>query len=83
MLRLLTAMGVLMLLLALGACGDKSEPVEAGVSRQLAEARAGLLSNINYRLRFDIPEDVDLVSSTPCLFRTAPALRFPCLTSLT
>ena len=44
-------------LVFLTACRDEVHPVDAGVSQQLAQNRAGLLSNLNYRLRFDIPAD--------------------------
>ena len=48
---------LLLLLLALSAAGRglASPTIEPGVSLELAKHRAGIVSHINYRLRFNIP----------------------------
>ena len=43
----------------LSACGDTELAVDSGVSLQLTQHRAAKISNLNYRLRFDIPADPD------------------------
>ena len=37
------------------ACGPEPAAVEPGVSLELAQHRSGIISNLNYRLLFDIP----------------------------
>ena len=37
------------------ACGPEPAAVEPGVSLELAQHRSGIISNLNYRLSFDIP----------------------------
>ena len=44
---------------AMIGCSGREVPVEPGVSRELARHRAGLISNLHYALRFDIPADID------------------------
>jgi aminopeptidase N len=53
--RYLAALAVL----AVSACSDSGPPVAAGVSRALAEQRAAVISDLNYRLHFDIPADTE------------------------
>ena len=48
---------VLVAALLASACGQPPLPVEPGVSLELAEHRAAILSNIHYALRFKIPRD--------------------------
>lgn len=47
------------LLLSLIACGRPSVEVAPGVSLELARQRAATISGLTYRLRFDIPQQVD------------------------
>ena len=46
-------------LLGLMSCSRSAPEVEPGVSRQLAAQRAAGISELNYRLRFEIPEQID------------------------
>jgi aminopeptidase N len=49
-----------MLLLLMTSCADGKEDIEApGVSLRLAELRAGTISDLSYRLHFEIPEAPD------------------------
>jgi aminopeptidase N len=48
-----------MLWVGLMSCTRPAPPVEPGVSLRLAEERAANLSQLNYSLRFEIPEQVD------------------------
>ena len=41
------------------ACGPLPASVEPGVSLELAQFRSGVISNLNYRLSFDIPAQFD------------------------
>ena len=41
--------------LIVSACGESHLPVETGVSLQLAQHRAAVLSKVNYTLLFEIP----------------------------
>ena len=43
--------------LVVSACGQSHLPVETGVSLELAQHRAAVLSEVNYVLLFDIPAD--------------------------
>lgn len=54
-LRLLTVS----LLYVLAGCGQSAPDVEAGVSLELAEGRAAIISKVNYCLTLQIPENYD------------------------
>jgi aminopeptidase N len=47
----------LLLAVVLSACSDNASVITAGVSLQLAQYRATVISEVNYQLYFDIPAD--------------------------
>lgn len=49
--------GLFCTLLMILSCSDAAVMVEPGVSLELARSRAALVSDLHYRLRFDIPRD--------------------------
>lgn len=50
---------ILAIFLAVFSCGRGVPAVEEGVSRDLAEYRASVISDIRYDIRFSIPEDLE------------------------
>ena len=50
---------IAMLWVGLMSCTRSAPEVEPGVSLRLAEQRAAILSGLDYRLRFEIPEQID------------------------
>jgi aminopeptidase N len=55
--RLFGRLGLALVSLGLVSCQRNQLPIEPGVSVELAEYRAAVVSAINYRLHLDIPED--------------------------